>query len=127
MNLKILILLVVIGFASCFVGKKVEQFCGLVGNKDRFVGSNMCGDCGCGNAKGDCNICQSGSNGMCVSNNTEGSCGSNNSVTQDCGYKYASESLKGKPRVYKYPHYYGYGTGSGFHYGEPYYTRTVNY
>lgn len=54
-------------------------------------------------------------------------CGWNNSVSGDCRYKYAPEDSKTKNRVYKYPHYYGYGTGSGFHYGEPYYTRTVNY
>ena len=53
-------------------------------------------------------------------------CGWNNSVsTDDNGW--ASESLKGKKRIFKYPNYYGYGTGSGFNYGEPYYQRTVNY
>lgn len=54
-------------------------------------------------------------------------CGWNNSVSRDDRYNFAPESLKGKERVFKYPHYYGYGTGSGFHYGEPYYRRTVEY
>lgn len=55
------------------------------------------------------------------------SCGWNNSVSGDCRYRFAPDELMGKHRAFKYPHYYGYGTGSGFHYGEPYYTRTVNY
>lgn len=54
-------------------------------------------------------------------------CGWNNSVSGDCRYKFAPETLKNKQRAFKYPHYYGYGTGSGFHYGEPYYTRTIDY
>lgn len=54
-------------------------------------------------------------------------CGWNNSVTSDDRYNWAPDDLKGKTRVFKYPHYYGYGTGSGFHYGEPYYTRSVDY
>lgn len=54
-------------------------------------------------------------------------CGWNNSVSSDGQTNWAPESLKGTPRIYKYPHYYGYGTPSGFHYGEPYYIRTVDY
>ncbi len=42
-------------------------------------------------------------------------------------YSFAPEELKNKVRVFKYPHYYGYGTDSGIYYGEPYYTRNVNY
>ena len=49
------------------------------------------------------------------------------SVTGDCRWNWAPDSIKGKTRVYKMPNYYGYGTGSGFHYGEPYYLRTVDY
>lgn len=49
----------------------------------------------------------------------------NNIVSKDSYW--APEDTKGQQRVFKYPHYYGYGTESGFHYGEPYYLRTVNY
>jgi hypothetical protein len=54
-------------------------------------------------------------------------CGWNNSVSSANYRAWAPEELKGKMRVFKYPHYYGYGTGSGFHYGEPYYVRSVDY
>jgi hypothetical protein len=54
-------------------------------------------------------------------------CGWNNSVSGDDRFNWSPENLKGKQRVFKYPNYYGYGTGSGFHYGEPYYVRTVDY
>ena len=63
----------------------------------------------------------------CDGNSATHLCGWNNSVTGDSRYNWAPEEMKGKPRVFKYPHYYGYGTGSGFHYGEPYYIRTVDY
>lgn len=58
-------------------------------------------------------------------------CGWNNSVSTDTldgeSNNWAPESLKGTDRVFKYPNYYGYGTGEWFHYGEPYYVRNVNY
>lgn len=37
---------------------------------------------------------------------------------------YAPEKLKKGCRVFKYPHYYGFGCGFGRCYGEPYYIRT---
>ena len=42
-------------------------------------------------------------------------------------HAYTSNLAMGKARLFKYPHYYGYGVGNGFHYGEPYYVRTVKY
>jgi len=65
--------------------------------------------------------------GPCDGGCTGYACGWNNSVSGDGRYNFAPEELKNKLRAFKYPHYYGYGTGSGFHYGEPYYTRKVDY
>jgi len=65
----------------------------------------------------------------CQPNSANGVCGLTNSVSRDNTHmhNWAPEDLKGKQRIFKYPHYYGYGTGSGFNYGEPYYMRTVDY
>lgn len=73
----------------------------------------------CEDCQGPCKGCEAGCTGY--------ACGWNNSVSGDCRYNFAPEELKNKLRAFKYPHYYGYGTGSGFHYGEPYYTRKVDY
>lgn len=74
-----------------------------------------------------CSVCKSSKCRGCPGNTTTALCGWNNSVTSDDQHNWAPENLKGDQRVFKYPHYYGYGTGSGFHYGEPYYVRSVNY
>lgn len=74
-----------------------------------------------------CSTCKSNECGGCLGNSATHLCGWNNSVSGDDRFNLAPNDLKGTPRVFKYPHYYGYGTASGFHYGEPYYTRTVDY
>ena len=67
-------------------------------------------------------------NERCAPNSATHNCGWTNSVTSDDHIiQVASENTKGQQRVFKYPHYYGYGTASGFHYGEPFYLRTVDY
>lgn len=85
---------------------------------------------GCGTNS--CSVCVNGKCGSCLGEKDLAKvgthlCGWNNSVSSDGRYNWAPENLKGTQRVFKYPNYYGYGTGSGFHYGEPYYVRTVNY
>lgn len=43
-----------------------------------------------------------------------------------CGCDHLSKDGKGKWVQYKYPHYYGLGTW-GYHYGEPYYYRHIQF
>ena len=74
-----------------------------------------------------CNVCKSPKCRGCPGMPYNAACGWNNSVSSDDRYNWAPENLKGQQRVFKYPHYYGYGTGSGFHYGEPFYVRSVQY
>jgi len=122
MNLKIISLFIIFVILGCYLGRKVEQFCGY----DRGPYSGRIGSA-CESNGQDCTVCDAQPNatgaGKCVPN----SCGSNNSVTGDCTGLTAPKSMMGSERLYKYPHYYGMGTGSGFSYGEPYYVRSVKY
>ena len=111
--IKVLVLFILFVILGCFVGKKVENFCGITG-VSRY--GKKCK--GCNNS-----VCNCSDTNRCISNE----CGSNNSVTQACGHEFSSPEDMGKCKVYKYPHYYGYGTNNGFHYGEPYYMRKVKY
>lgn len=60
--------------------------------------------------------CQTSNGDNCIWNNTVSSSG--------CTV-YADENTKNTPRIFKYPNYYGYGSPSPFHYGEPFYERTT--
>lgn len=129
MDLKIITLFLIFVFLGCYLGKKVEQFCGVVPDDGgHYSGGTGCPNwCSCESNGQDCTACDAQPNaagaGKCVPN----TCGSNNSVTGDCSASKAPKSKMGTERLYKYPHYYGMGTGSGFSYGEPYYVRTVQY
>ena len=95
------------------IENSVENFY-VIQNKYQLEPENKKVECKCDNSVSDGECCKSG-------------CGWNNSVSSSFYREWAPEDLKNKLRVFKYPHYYGYGTGSGFHYGEPYYVRKVNY
>ena len=112
-----LILIVAYYAFKWLVGDVYEGYCSV--NNSIFSGTNS--------NSNSCNVCKSPKCKGCLENSTTALCGWNNSVTTDGESNWAPENLKGEQRVFKYPHYYGYGTGSGFHYGEPYYVRSVNY
>lgn len=120
-TLKLLVILVLLFFVIRWLIADVrEGYCGGC-TRENFNGERGC----------DALIAPKGTLGYETNLTATGLCGWNNTVSTDTmdgeTGNWAPESLKGKPRVYKYPHYYGYGTGSGFHYGEPYYVRTVDY
>jgi hypothetical protein len=131
MNLLRTVLIIVIAYYAFkwMVGDVYEGYCSVNSDSNdnalfydsaapnRDMGSKDCS----------CSVCKSPKCGGCLGNSATHLCGWNNSVSGDDRYNWAPENMKGQQRVFKYPHYYGYGTGSGFHYGEPYYVRTVDY
>ena len=122
MNLLRTVLILVIAYYSFqwLTGDVYQGYCAMNSNEIFYDSAATNTDVGSRD-------CQNLKSKRCDGNSATSLCGWNNSVTGDDRYNWAPENLKGEQRVFKYPNYYGYGTGSGFHYGEPYYVRSVDY
>jgi hypothetical protein len=74
-----------------------------------------------------CTPCSGGPEGKCLGNGCVGGQTWNDSVTNDCTGPWAPHQPDGTTRIHKMPNYYGWGTGSDWYYGEPFYARSVKY
>lgn len=129
--MKLLQTIIIIAIAyyafTWLVGDVFEGYCS-VNTDSNEIHDNIFNNSSVSGASDGCNVCSHPKcRGCTESGSTTAMCGWNNSVSSDGQTNWAPNNTMGKQRVFKYPHYYGYGTGSGFNYGEPYYVRTVDY